>query len=1281
MRLGAGKQRALLVVLLLHRGEVVSRDRLIDALWGETPPKRAGKALQVYVSKLRKLLSDPGLLVTRAPGYAFELPREALDVARFDRLCDEGRQALAEGQPEHAVALLHEGLSLWRGPPLADVAFESFAQPHIARLEEQRLAALENRIDAELQLGRHTGLIGELESHIAEHPLRERLRGQLMLALYRSGRQAEALEVYRAARMTLVEELGIEPTRALQDVQRAILAQAPELDPPQREPRGDEEPPLEPRGDISRGSAADMGTREVRKTVTVLFGVLESSAATGVLDPEALRAAVSPAYDEIRAALERHGGTIDRSAGDTVTAVFGIPLLHEDDALRAVRAAAEMRESVEALRDDVEQRWSVRLGLRIGIGTGDVVTGGTAGEQLYPSGEAVSVALRLAQTAATGEIRLAETTYRLVKNAINVEVVLPTGDAAAVPAYRLVDVAMDVLDQVRRFDSPMVGRKRERRRLEDAFQQAVGDSSCQLFTILGAPGVGKSRLVREFLDGIAGSARVARGRCLSYGEGITYWPVIEAVKDVAALDDAQTPEQRRGQLMALLEGDDEAELVAKRLAELMGLAETSSRAEESFLAVRTFFEGLARRRPLVLVFDDVHWGETTFLDLVENVADWARDSPILLVCIARPELLEARPAWGGGKWNSTSILLEPLDHDECGVLVANLLGRSELADRARSRIADAAEGNPLFVEEMLAMLIDDGLLVRDDGHWIATTDLAAVRAPPTIQSVLAARLDQLADEERRVIERASVEGKVFHEGSIVALASESAETVRASIETLVRKELIRPDRPVFARERAFRFRHLLIRDAAYASIPKRVRAVFHELHARWLEERLGDRAVEFEEIIGYHLEQAYRYRAELGMVDERARALGRSAAERLGAAGRRAFARSDASAGVNLISRAVALLPAADALRVDLVPNVRVMQGIGDLGWAEAILSEAIEEDDERLRAHALVQRGFLQLFTAPEVQPAELFEVADEAIRVFGGLGDQLGLARAWRLVAQTHYLDRSAGSCAEASERSLTHAQRAGDRFEQREIVEWLGVALWLGPTPAREGVQVCERLENEFGDDRLLAVYLDGTRAYLAAIQGQADEVSRLIDRSERAMHDADEWIWLFPVYVAMVALWQGKPAHAERRLRPAYEQFISLEEKSHFCSVATILGQAVYAQGRYDEAYELAQDAAKAARPNDVHSHIVSRGTTAKVLAQRGELGAAEELGREAVAFAEESDFLESHGGALMDLAEVLHMARREDEAHALVERALRLFEEKGNVVAASRGRDRLRPSFE
>ena len=210
------------------------------------------------------------------------------------------------------------------------------------------------------------------------------------------------------------------------------------------------------------------------------------------------------------------------------------------------------------------------------------------------------------------------------------------------------------------------GARARARRLEDAFQQAVRDRWCRLFTLLGAAGVGKSRLVQEFLDGIGGSAQVARGSCLSYGEGITYWPVIEAVKDVAALDEAQSPEQRRRQLVALLERDDEAELVAKQLAELMGLAETGSRADESFLAVRTFFEGLARRRPLVLVFDDVHWGEATFLDLIEHIADWARDAPILLVCIARPELLEARPVWGGGKWNSTSILLEPLDDDECG---------------------------------------------------------------------------------------------------------------------------------------------------------------------------------------------------------------------------------------------------------------------------------------------------------------------------------------------------------------------------------------------------------------------------------------------------------------------------------------------------------------------------------------------------------------------------------------------------------------------------------------
>ena len=1032
LELGGQKQRALLGVLLLHANEVVSQDQLIEALWEERPPETAPKALQVYVSQLRKLLGKERL-ETRAPGYILRLAPEEFDLGRFERLLDEGKA--------------REALALWRGQPLSEFAYSRFAQADIARLEELRLSAVEERIEQDLVAGRHTAIVGELEALVRGQPLRERLRAQSMLALYRSGRQAEALEAYQDARRALTEELGIDPGRQLRDLHQQILNQDPELD------LDLEEIPVET---VAEPEAPPVA-REVRKTVTVLFADLVGSTELAErLDPESLRKVMTRYFEAMRAVLEHHGGTVEKFIGDAVMAIFGVPIVHEDDALRAVRAAAEMRERLSALNAEFEEHWSVRLALRIAVSTGEVVTGGIGESESFATGSVVNVASRLQAEAEAGEIWIGENTYRLVRDLVVVEPLEPLplkGVTRPATAFRL-SAVLPRLEALRsRFEAPMVGRARERRRLQDAFEQAVGDRSCQLFTVLGLAGVGKSRLVQEVLADLAGRALVAQGRCLPYGEGITYWPLMEVVQDAAGLEGAQSPEEGLERLMALLEEEKDAEIVARRVGELVGLAEVGVGAEESFAAVRALFEALAHRTPLVIVFDDIHWGEATFLDLIEHVADWIREAPVLLVCIARPELLDVRPTWGGGKLNATTVLLEPLSAEESALLVDSL-GGAELGESVSERIVDAAEGNPLFVEEMLALAMEEG---RPDTELVV---------PPTIQALLAARLDRLPDDERSVIEHAAVEGKVFYEDAVIELSAEELKPkVPPALGALLHKELIRPDRPTL-RGRAYRFRHLLIRDAAYDSIPKEARAQMHESFGRWLERAAGERATEYGEVVGYHLEQAYRYRTELGPVDDPATEIAREAAERLGAAGRRAFIRSDAPAGVNLISRAADLLPPDDPLRVELVPNVRVVQGMaGDLSWADRVLTEAVEAaattGDRRLAAHALVQRGFLRLFTEADVTPEELLGVAERSIRVFDEFGDQLGLARAWRLVAQAHYLDRHLALCAEASERALEQVRLAGDRFEEREITEWLVIALFLGPAPAEEAARRCRRL----------------------------------------------------------------------------------------------------------------------------------------------------------------------------------------------------------------------------
>jgi predicted ATPase len=441
-----------------------------------------------------------------------------------------------------------------------------------------------------------------------------------------------------------------------------------------------------------------------------------------------------------------------------------------------------------------------------------------------------------------------------------VEAVAPLelkGKAERVPAFRLVTVLDAGRGHARHLDSPMVGRERELDLLKRALERATSERTAHLFTLLGAAGVGKSRLVLELLGGPAAGANVLRGRCLSYGEGITFYPVAEAIQAAAGVERTDDVSAARAKLAALLEGSDERERIGVLVGGLLSWDEPGA-TEDAFWAVRKLFEHLARDRPLVVVFDDIHWAEPTFLDLLEHLADWTREAAVLLVCVARPELLDVRSGWGGGKMNATSILLEPLDGSSASRLVDNLLGTAEIPRAARDRILEAAEGNPLFVGEMLGMLIDDGLLRFDDGTWRAVDDLADLTIPPTIQLLIAARIDRLDAEERAVMERGAVEGKVFHSGAVATLASDALRpNVPSRLLALARKELIRPDRADFAGEDAFRFRHLLIRDAAYLAMPKELRADLHERYAAWLEQAAGDRLSEYEEILAHHLEQAY----------------------------------------------------------------------------------------------------------------------------------------------------------------------------------------------------------------------------------------------------------------------------------------------------------------------------------------------------------------------------------------------------------------------------------------
>ncbi len=844
-------------------------------------------------------------------------------------------------------------------------------------------------------------------------------------------------------------------------------------------------------------------TAEVRKTVTVLFADVTGSTALGEqLDPEALRTLMLRYFDAMASVIARHGGTVEKFVGDAVMAVFGVPRVHEDDALRAVRAALEMREELDRLNTELEALYGVHLQIRTGVNTGEVVAG-RAGDPTLVSGDAVNLAARLEQAAASGEIYLGPVTHELVRDAVMAEpgaALSLKGKSSPVTPWRLEAVMAAAHGRARRFDTPFVGRRQELELLAWAFERVLREQACHVVTLLGAAGVGKSRLVTEALAHVRDRADVLVGRCLPYGEGITYWPVSEIVRQASGIGETDDAATALGKLRRALGADTDGgggavERVATEVAALLGLGGRRQGSDGTW-AVRKLLEALARRRPLVVVFEDLHWAEPTLLDLVEHVADWSRDAPLLLLAVARPELLDERPGWGGGKLNSTSLLLEPLDPGECQTLLSGLLGSASVDRTAAERITAATAGNPLFLEEMLRMLVDDGLLRRTGSGWAPTADLDSVAMPPTVTALLTARLDRIDRPEREVLDRAAVVGETFERGAVIALAPEVEQAgVPARLLALVRKELLRAGAAVSVEDEVFAFRHLLVRDAVYAALPKTVRADLHERFARWLEGVTPSRNLEYDEVIAYHLEQTVSLRGELGVHGHSERRLAESAARRLAAGGRRAFGRGDMPAAVKLLRRSIALQPPDDAGGADLLLTLgTAMTETGDLQSAQAAMDRAagIAATVDDAGARARVRLGQLWLRSSLDLDgwAADAEREATEALAVFRALDDDQGKARAEALLAEVLYLRCHVADSEAALRRAAAHAERAGDLHEAIQAVAALAFAAVDGPLPVGEGIARCEEILRRYDGHRSVEARTLRALALLRAMGGELD-----------------------------------------------------------------------------------------------------------------------------------------------------------------------------------------------
>ena len=1165
-----GRTLAFLALLLTRHGAALHVDRIVDELWEQRAPQHARAAVQVLVSRLRAAAGDD-LVAYEGGGYAAR-PAE-LDADRFQAAARRGREALARGDPAAAAATLRGALELWRGAALADVGDARFAQPEIARLEELRLACLGDRVEADLALGSTAAVAAELDALVREHPLDERLRGLQMTALYHAGRQADALAAYRDARRALVEGLGVEPSPRLRELEAAILRQ----DLPAPAP----------------AQAAPLPA--ARRWVTCVF----AQTAGPALDPETLQAGLERFHAVAERTCGRHRGRVVELRGDAVVAVFGIPVAREDDAQRAIAAAAELVAAA---------RLPFGLGVRCGTCTGEVLAAGDG----HVVGEAIAVAERLGRAADCGEVRLADATWRVVGHGVRASG-LPDG------SWRLRGIDADAPAIRRRHDRPLVGRERELELLRATFARVASRGAPEILTVLGEPGIGKSRLVAE-LSGVAGT--VLTGHCPARGQGVSLWPLREAV--VQACGD-RTWEELAADLAI-------PPAAALRVAAAVGLAEEDAGGSLVW-AFGHLLGALARERPLVLVVDDAHRAEPALLDLLTAVLAALEEVPVLLVWVARADEPAGRPAGG------TELVLHALSPAASRSLIANLAG----ADGGEERIVAAAGGNPLFLEQLVAYV----------GERTAPETL-----PPALHALLAARLDGLGATERATLALASVTGDRCDPAAVQALATGMTRAdVERACDRLAERDLL------VAADGGLRFRHTLIRDAAYASLAKSERARLHERHAAWLDARpaLPDADAK----VGFHLEAAHRLGAEVG--DPASAALGERAGRRLAAAAGAAHRRGDLDAEIGLRERASALLgddgPEGAALLPDLVS---ALLEAGAAERAEALAERAVAVSRalglDVVHARAAVEHERLRLSCHPEsFDTRRGMAAASAAAATLRDAGDELGHARAVFLMCDLAWLLGDPVASYEHALAMLAHADRTGSDFDAATAVMFVAWCLLEGPWSVAEARARHAALAGAGGPTT--AIVLRGGGAVLAALEGRhaearADMAEARAALAERGLDRLATYLALLDVVVQTLA---GDPAAAERAVEDARATAPSASDRWHEAMLNVEAAVALIEQGLDATAAVARVEAVPA--PCDLEWVVKRHRVRAGLAARRDDAATAVAEARAAVAAAEGGSLLLATAAAFDDLATALRLAGDPAAAAAAAERAAALHAAK------------------
>jgi class 3 adenylate cyclase len=1026
-------------------------------------------------------------------------------------------------------------------------------------------------------------------------------------------------------------------------------------------------------------------TAQVRKTVTVVFCDVVGSTALGErLDPEAQRAVMTRYFAEMQQVLESHGGRVEKFIGDAVMAVFGVPVANEDDALRAVRAAAEMQARLSDLAAQFRTDYGVEVAARIGVNTGEVVVGDGA-RGTIATGDPVNTAARLEQAAGPGDVLVGDSTYRLLPDAVVVEAVPPIaakGKEAPVMAWRLVSVPSGTTRLEAMTDVAFVGRGRELRLLTDAFDRAVEERICQLVTLLGSPGTGKSRLTEAFIDALSNDALVLRGRCLSYGEGIAFWPLVEILRAATDLHGAEDDATARSRFEALLPDTSGRAAIVDRVLPLVAGAGVIAAAEEAQDAVRDVIEALATERPTVLIVDDVHWAATPMLDLVEHLVDLIRDVPVLVVCVGRPEFLEQRPGWGSTALNATTLNLGALSESDVSRLVGELLEGAPVDPDVVSMVSAAAGGNPLFVGQLVAMLRETGRLEERDGLWVLTGDIDRIELPPSISALLASRLDRLPPAERAVLEAASVMGMVFYVGALEDLLDGSAEApLDALLRSLVRRDLVRSTASDIEGEAGFRFLHVLVREAAYGGLPKADRARLHERFADWLEARDLPGGTQLDDFIGFHLEQSFQLRAQLGIADAAVRAVGDRAARYLAAAAAR-IQLIDSQGAANRFLR---IVDVASDLRMKALYTLRAARCLFTASKLTDSLAQVIvglrlaeELGDEELVLMAQFERFYIGAQVEDPIELDEIERLIAYAEGRFDGnehgeLFVTLEAARAFVMNDLAQW-----AKLTEASRRGADYARRAGLVADEEWFRGHLTAALVYGPISVDAGLELWEEITRDAERPIADLPVARASRAFLLGLLGRLDEAREEIRLALDgvAAHQSSLSSHIVRTFTAELEIALGNRDAARRLYKENVEALVALGERAWLSTYAAEYAAMFVDEIGDEEARYWLDVCVEAATPTDTATQSAIYCLRAVLAARAGDHDEAQRHMVAAVDWVYRCDQL-IWQGRVQERAGLLRLAAGDAEgARAHFEESLQAFDAKGDRPEVRRVRARL-----